>query len=288
MRDTDDRITTLNRLATEPDEKVGGRSIFWPRGRALGGSSAVNGMIWVHGTPHEYDKWAQDGCPGWAHADLLPWFKKIENFTGGDPERRGRSGPVTVTEFKPVDDLPDAFLDSLEQAGVTPRVKDYNERGYGGSYLQFNTRNGVRCNTRMAYLDDAIGRHRLHTQSRCQLVDRLAMQRVHLEAAAPDDLRQPAAGQHLHRMHRRIGDLGRLAAGCPMVGQTGLLLHRLVQGAAQCHIGFLERLWIEYTTSLQGDAVKKVFRGWTGPIPDAGRLCIPRDASTSSSRHQCG
>lgn len=146
---------------TEPDPQMKDRKIYWPRGWVVGGSSTVNGMIWVHGTPHEYDKWAQDGCPGWAHSDLLPWFKKIESFTSGDPERRGRNGPVTVTEFKPVDALPDAFLDSLEQAGVTPRVKDYNERGYGGSYLQFNTRNGVRCNTRMAYLDDAVGRPNL-------------------------------------------------------------------------------------------------------------------------------
>ena len=146
---------------TEPDPQMNDRKIYWPRGWVVGGSSTVNGMIWVHGTPHEYDKWAQDGCPGWAHADLLPWFKKIERYAGGDPSRRGRSGPVTVTEFKPVDALPDAFLDSLEQAGVAPRVKDYNERGYGGSYLQFNTRNGVRCNTRMAYLDDAIGRPNL-------------------------------------------------------------------------------------------------------------------------------
>jgi len=87
---------------TEPDPQMNDRKIYWPRGWVVGGSSTVNGMIWVHGTPHEYDKWAQDGCPGWAHADLLPWFKKIESYAGGDPSRRGRSGPVTVTEFQPV------------------------------------------------------------------------------------------------------------------------------------------------------------------------------------------
>lgn len=146
---------------TQPDPQMQNRQIYWPRGWVVGGSSTVNGMIWVHGTPHEYDKWAQDGCPGWAHADLLLWFKKIENFASGDERYRGKGGPVTVTEFKPVDALPDAFLDSLQQAGVAPRVKDYNERGFGGSYLQFNTRNGVRCNTRMAYLDDAAGRPNL-------------------------------------------------------------------------------------------------------------------------------
>lgn len=146
---------------TEPDPQMKNRRIYWPRGWVVGGSSTVNGMIWVHGTPREYDLWAEDGCPGWAYADLLPWFKKIERYAGGDDASRGRNGPVSVTEFKPVDALPDAFLDSVQQAGVAPRVQDYNARGFGGSYLQFNTRNGVRCNTRMAYLDPALGRSNL-------------------------------------------------------------------------------------------------------------------------------
>ncbi|CAN7776276.1 GMC family oxidoreductase N-terminal domain-containing protein [Cupriavidus necator] len=146
---------------TQPDPQMHDRRIYWPRGWVVGGSSTVNGMIWVHGTPREYDLWAQDGCPGWSYADLQPWFRKIESFAGGDERFRGRRGPVTVTEFRPVDELPDAFLDSVQSAGVVARVKDYNERGFGGSYLQFNTRNGVRCNTRMAYLDDALRRPNL-------------------------------------------------------------------------------------------------------------------------------
>jgi choline dehydrogenase len=146
---------------TQPDPQMNNRKIYWPRGWVVGGSSTVNGMIWVHGTPKEYDLWAQDGCPGWSYADLLPWFKKIESYVKGDTQYRGHNGPVTVTEFKPVDELPDAFLDSVAAAGVVPRVKDYNEGGFGGSYLQFNTRNGVRCNTRMAYLDDAVARSNL-------------------------------------------------------------------------------------------------------------------------------
>ena len=68
---------------------------------------------------------------------------------------------MTVTEFKPVDELPDAFLDAAQQAGVAPRVADYNARGYGGSFVQFNTRNGERCSTRVAYLEPAKGRANL-------------------------------------------------------------------------------------------------------------------------------
>lgn len=148
----------IREFFTEPDAQMQNRRIYWPRGRVVGGSSTINGLMWVHGTPHLYDAWASDGCPGWAYADLHPWFKKVENYAAGDADYRGQSGPVSVTEFQPVDALPDAFLDSLDRAGVTPRVKDYNTHGLGGSYMQFNTRNGVRCNTRMAYLDTAVRR----------------------------------------------------------------------------------------------------------------------------------
>lgn len=140
---------------TQPDPQLNDRRIHWPRGWVEGGSSTVNGMIWVHGTPREYDLWAADGCPGWAWADVQPWLKKIEAYAGGNAAQRGQDGPVSVTEFKPVDELPDAFLDAVQAAGVAPRVRDYNAAGLGGSYVQFNTRNGVRCGTRMAYLDPA-------------------------------------------------------------------------------------------------------------------------------------
>lgn len=147
---------------TEPDPQLQQRKIYWPRGWVLGGSSTVNGMIWVHGTPHLYDEWAADGCPGWSYSDLKPWFRRIESFRGGDPAFRGIDGPVTVTEFQSDDPLADAFLDALQAAGVGRRVKDFNAGGFGGSRQQFNTRNGVRCNTRMAYLDPATGRTNLH------------------------------------------------------------------------------------------------------------------------------
>ena len=65
---------------TQPDAQMNGRRIYWPRGWVVGGSSPVNGMLWVHGTPREYDLWAADGCPGWSYADLQPWFRRIESF----------------------------------------------------------------------------------------------------------------------------------------------------------------------------------------------------------------
>eukprot|EP01041_Mallomonas_annulata_P039241 gene39241-62884_t len=79
----------LRHYFTEPDPQMKNRKIYWPRGWVVGGSSTVNGMIWVHGTPREYDLWAQDGCAGWDYASLLPWFKKIEAYATGDARYRG-------------------------------------------------------------------------------------------------------------------------------------------------------------------------------------------------------
>lgn len=154
----------LREFFTEPVARLDNRRIYWARGNVIGGSSTVNGMMWVHGTPHLYDEWAADGCLGWAYADLKPWFRRIESYSGGASEYRGGDGPVTVTEFQPIDPLADSFLDAIQASGVGKRVKDYNAGGLGGSYLQFNTRRGVRCNTRMAYLDPAKGRTNLTVQ----------------------------------------------------------------------------------------------------------------------------
>ena len=148
----------IRHFHTEPEALLDQRRIYWPRGWVVGGSSTVNGLQWVHGTPHLFDEWAADGCPGWAFADLKPWFRRIESYAGGDREYRGADGPVTVEQYRPEDPLADAFLDAVQSSGVGARVRDYNAGGLGGSYMQYNTRRGTRCNTRMAYLDPALKR----------------------------------------------------------------------------------------------------------------------------------
>src|SRR5690606_3526487 len=113
------------RFQTEPDEKVGGRGIFWPRGRALGGSSAINGMIWVRGDPLEYDHWAALGNPGWAYADVLPYLKRMECYTLGDGEYRGHAGPMYITRYVDRDPLSEGYHAAACQAGI-PATEDYN------------------------------------------------------------------------------------------------------------------------------------------------------------------
>ncbi|GAB2461490.1 choline dehydrogenase [Comamonas humi] len=140
---------------TEPQNRLDGQSIYWPRGRMPGGSSSVNGMIYVRGEPREYDHWRDLGNPGWGYDDLLPHFKRLESYRHGNDALRGRNGPISVTNL--ADDphpLGKAFVAACEQAGI-PRTPDYNGVDYEGvSFLQLSTRNAQRCSTAVGYLSD--------------------------------------------------------------------------------------------------------------------------------------
>lgn len=81
---------------TTPQMQLAGQQIYWPRGRMPGGSSSVNGMIYVRGEPAEFDHWSELGNPGWDYASLLPYFKRLESASFGDADRRGRDGPISV------------------------------------------------------------------------------------------------------------------------------------------------------------------------------------------------
>jgi len=139
---------------TTPQTQLAGQQIYWPRGRMPGGSSSVNGMIYVRGEPAEFDHWSALGNQGWDYASLLPYFKRLENAAFGDGERRGRDGPVSVSRLSEVhrNQLSDAFVGACVEAGI-PRTPDYNGARYEGvDYLQLSTREGRRCSTAAAYL----------------------------------------------------------------------------------------------------------------------------------------
>jgi choline dehydrogenase len=149
----------LWRFYTEPEAGLKGRKIFWPRGRVLGGSSTVNGMIWVHGDPAEYNRWRDElGLTDWGHDQVKPMFRAIERYAGGDDRSRGRSGPVQITEYSPKQPLMRDFVAACGQAGI-PVSPDYNGEQYeGAGFLQFNTRRGWRMGAREAYLNPALRR----------------------------------------------------------------------------------------------------------------------------------
>ncbi|HYI85381.1 MAG TPA: GMC family oxidoreductase N-terminal domain-containing protein, partial [Acetobacteraceae bacterium] len=103
--------------ATEPEEGSGGRAIHWPRGRVLGGSSSINGMLYVRGNPADFDGWAQMGCRGWSYDDVLPYFRKSEHYGPGDPAFRGKGGVLRVEDYHTILPLTHRFVEAAQQVG---------------------------------------------------------------------------------------------------------------------------------------------------------------------------
>ncbi|MCY4467073.1 MAG: choline dehydrogenase [Thiotrichales bacterium] len=154
---------------TEPEDNVNGRRIPIPRGRTLGGSSAINGMLYVRGQPLDYDIWSQLGNRGWSYESVLPYFRKSEHFERFDgaetDDARATGGPLVVTDQYEPDEMTDAFIEAAFACGY-PRNPDYNggdQEGVG--YYQFTMHDGRRCSTARAFLHPARRRANLHVQT---------------------------------------------------------------------------------------------------------------------------
>ena len=139
---------------SEPEPGLGNRRIRCTRGRVLGGSSSINGMVFVRGHPKDFDEWASKGAKNWTYADCLPYFKRLENWMGPSDGYRGKGGPIGVSRGNDMrlNPLYRAFLDAGQQAGY-PYTQDYNgEHQEGFSPMQMNVSNGVRNSTALCYL----------------------------------------------------------------------------------------------------------------------------------------
>lgn len=148
-------------FVTEPQVHLNGKPQRWVRGRVIGGSGTINGNVFVRGDPIEYDRWRDQGCKGWGYADLLPYFKRLEDCTDGDPAVRGRGGPMHCTVVREFDELSKAYWMACNEAGYR-QLPDYNNGDYEGAYhSQYSTRNGLRCSSSIAYLRPAKDRPNL-------------------------------------------------------------------------------------------------------------------------------
>ncbi|AOB31505.1 choline dehydrogenase [Bordetella sp. H567] len=146
---------------TDPDPGMNGRRIYWPRGRTLGGSSSINGLIYIRGQKADYDDWARQGNAGWGWDDCLPYFRKLETNDLGPGPTRGVDGPLHATSIKTRHPLVDAFIDAARAHGV-PLRQDFNtgeQEGVG--YYQLTTHRGLRRSTAVAYLRPARKRRNL-------------------------------------------------------------------------------------------------------------------------------
>ena len=140
---------------TEPLEALGGRRMQWPRGKVLGGSSSINGLIYIRGQKQDFDHWRQLGNAGWSFEDVLPYFRRAEDQERGADALHGTGGPLAVSNVSEPHPLCEAFIAAAQQAGFA-RNDDFNGSSQeGAGYFQLTARNGRRCSTAAGYLREA-------------------------------------------------------------------------------------------------------------------------------------
>jgi choline dehydrogenase len=150
---------------TEPEPGLDGRTIFQPRGKVLGGSSSINGLLYVRGQHEDYDRWRQHGNSGWGFDDVLTYFKKAENQERGADDFHGAGGPLPVSDLVHADPLSAAFIAAAGETGI-PVNPDFNGASQeGAGFFQTTTRRGRRASTAVAYLRPARGRRNLQVET---------------------------------------------------------------------------------------------------------------------------
>ena len=146
---------------TDPDPGLNGRRLKWPRGKVLGGSSSLNGLLYIRGHPEDYNEWAATGNPGWSWSEVLPFFLRSEDQERGESTHHATGGPLAVSDIRLRRRITDAFIDAAVEAGIE-RNDDFNgARQEGVGYFQLTARSGRRCSTARAFLGPARSRPNL-------------------------------------------------------------------------------------------------------------------------------
>ena len=185
---------------TEPDPGLNGRQLDWPRGKVLGGSSSLNGLLYVRGQPEDYDRWQQMGNPGWGWDEVLPLFKRSENQERGADEFHGDRGPLSVSNMRLQRPICDAWVAAAQEAGY-PFNPDYNGASQEGvGYFQLTTRNGRRCSSAVAFLNPARKRENL------TILTKAAASRIVFEGkrATGVTYRDPSGKEHVVKANAEV------------------------------------------------------------------------------------
>src|SRR3954462_3090876 len=151
---------------TEPVPGLDGRRISWPRGKGLGGSSSINGLIYIRGQKQDFDYWRQLGCIGWGYDDVLPYFRRAENQERGVDDYHGAGGPLDISDLRARHELHDAFIAAAQEAGfkANPDFNGAEQEGVGN--YQLTIRKMRRCSAALAYLRPAMKRPNLKVEIR--------------------------------------------------------------------------------------------------------------------------
>jgi choline dehydrogenase len=184
---------------SEPEPELKGRSVFTPRGKVLGGSSSINGLVHIRGQREDFDEWARLGNPGWSYADVLPYFRKSEDQQSGASEFHGAGGPLSVSALPDRHALCDAFIAAAGEIGIS-RNDDFNgERQEGAGYYHATARKGRRVSSAVAYLCPARNRPNLRVQTEALVT------RIRFEALRAVGVEYQMGGvSHTARAHREV------------------------------------------------------------------------------------
>jgi choline dehydrogenase len=156
------------RFYTEPEPELKNRKLYWPRGRTLGGSSSINGLVFIRGQAEDYDAWSALGNSGWSYKDVLPYFIKSESNQRGASAYHGDKGPLRVSDIGIEHPLVEAFIAASQELGI-PRNPDFNGKTQeGAGYYQLTTYKGLRASTARTYLKVSRGRPNLRVETNAQ------------------------------------------------------------------------------------------------------------------------
>lgn len=155
---------------TEPDPGIANRQLQWPRGKVLGGSSSLNGLLYVRGQKQDYDRWAELGNSGWSYEEILPYFKKSEDQEHGESEYHGVGGPLKVSDLRLRRKIAEQFIEAAVEIGI-PRNPDYNGAEQEGvAYFQQTAYKGLRWSTARGFLKPVLTRDNLQLATRAQVI----------------------------------------------------------------------------------------------------------------------
>lgn len=281
------------RYIAQADTTRGGRRDYMPRGKVLGGSSSINGMIYVRGQPEDFEDWAAQGCTGWGFKDVLPYYKRAEDNENGADEYHGVGGPLSVANLRVSHPLSEAFVQGCEAVGL-PRMSDLNRPPqYGVGYLQATQRNGWRCSSYHAYIRPQ------HRKQNLLTVTQAHVTRILIENGAAVGVEFSSFGE-LQRLRARSVVLAAGALASPQIlmlsgvgpaahlKEHGIEVRRELPGVGrnlQDHAGTSHIVWTHISTyNVQSSPLHQaLYLSWwlllgrgPGSTPDAHVLAFAR------------
>jgi choline dehydrogenase len=279
------------KYTTEPDPNLNGRAMYWPRGRVMGGSSAINAMVYVRGHRRDFDEWGRV-APGWGWDEVEPVFRRMEDWQGPADSARGTGGPLCVSDMShAMHPLTRAYIEAAGQAGL-PQIPDYNAgRMTGASYYQITTRGGFRASAARAYLSPARGRANL------QVITGALSTRIVFEGRRATGLEFRRGGQTQTAHARREVILCGGAINTPQLLQLsgigpGALLQSMgidvVQDAPQVGRNLMDHLGVDLMFSSTRPSLNQVLRPLWGKALAGLQYVLTRKGPLSMSLNQGG